>query len=114
MGRWRSPGTKGVVLVVALGLLAAGCAMRQRKVIHDLEHPAPVNCNTAEGDLRVLQSEKANVAERIAEGVTAVAPAGAALGILTWTEPTKIKVAAGEYNKMIDKRMAQIRQEYGL
>jgi hypothetical protein len=55
-----------------------------------------------------------SVVERIAEGVTAVAPAGAALGILTWTEPTKIRVAVGEYNKMIDKRMAQIRQEYGL
>ncbi len=90
-----------------------GCAVQQSDVIHDLEHPHPVSCGTAEGDIRVLESEKANVAERIAEGVTAVAPAGAALGILTWTEPTKIEVAAGAYNKMIDERIALIRRQCG-
>jgi hypothetical protein len=61
-----------------------------------------------------LQGEKAHVAERVVEGVTAITPAGAALGILTWTEPTKFRVATGEYNKMIDKRIAQIKQECGI
>ena len=81
-----------------------------QRIVHDLENPAPVNCNTAAGDIRVLQSEK----ERAAEGVSAIVPAGAALGILMWTEPTKIKVATGEYNEMIDKRIAQIKAEYGI
>ena len=94
--------------------LIGGCAMSQKKVLHTLENPAPVNCATAEGDLRVLQSEKANVAERIVEGATSITPAGAALGILMLTETTKWKVAAGEYNKMIDKRMALINAECGL
>ena len=88
--------------------------MSQRKVEHTLENPAPVNCATAEGDLRVLRGEKANVAERIAEGVSSLRPAGAALGILTLTETTKWKVAAGEDNKMIDKRIAQIKAECGI
>jgi hypothetical protein len=106
---------KRIVLVAALlGALSLGCAMQQGSVMHTLEHPAPVNCGTAEGDLRVLQSEKANVLERMGEGLTSITPAGAALGILTWTEPTKIEVATGEYNKMIDKRIAQIKQECGL
>lgn len=105
---------KKVLVGVVGSLLLVGCAMQQRSVMHTLEHPAPVNCATSEGDIRVLNSEKANVAERIAEGVTSVAPAGAALGILTWTEPTKIEVAAGEYNKMLDKRIAQIKQECGI
>ncbi len=95
-------------------LLVGGCAMSQKKVEHSLENPGPVNCATAEGDVRVLEGEKAHVAERIAEGVTALTPAGAAMGILTWTEPTKLRVATGKYNEMIDKRIAQIKQECGL
>ena len=95
-------------------LLVGGCATKQKKVEHTLENPAPVNCQTAEADLRVLEGEKAHVGERIADGVTAIVPAGAALGILTWTEGTKIKVATGEYNKMIDKRIAQIKEECGM
>jgi hypothetical protein len=103
------------ILAAVLGtLLIGGCATQQKKVLHTVENPAPVNCATAEGDLRVLESEKANVVERIAEGVSSLTPAGAALGILTLTETTKWKVAAGEYNKMIDKRMAQIKEECGL
>ncbi len=103
---------------LALGLVLAvaslGCAMKQKKVEHTLENPAPVHCASAEGDIRVLESEKASVATRIAEGVTAIVPAGAALGILTWTEPTKIRVATGKYNKMIEARIAKIQEECGL
>jgi hypothetical protein len=103
------------ILAAILGiLLVSGCAMHQKKVMHTIENPAPVNCATAEGDLRVLQSEKTNVAEQILEGVTSLTPAGAALGILTLTETTKWKVAVGEYNKMLDKRMAQIKAECSL
>ena len=88
--------------------------MKQKKVMADLESPPPIDCETAEGDLRVLNSEKAHVGERILEGVTAIVPAGAVLGIITWTEPTKIKVATGAYNHAIDKRINEIKQECGL
>jgi hypothetical protein len=54
------------------------------------------------------------VAGQILEGVTSLTPAGAALGILTLTETTKWKVAVGKYNKMLDKRMAEIKAECGL
>ncbi len=106
---------KRKIVAALLGmLLVGGCAMSQKKVEHTLENPAPVHCATAEGDVRVLQGEKAHVAERIVEGVSALTPAGFALGILTWTEPTKLRVATGEYNKMLDKRIAQIQEECGL
>jgi len=103
------------MIVAVLGiLLVSGCAMHQKKVMHTLENPAPVNCAMAEGDLRVLEGEKTHVAQQILEGVSSLTPAGAAIGILTLTETTKWKVAVGEYNKMIDRRMAQIREECGL
>jgi len=61
-----------------------GKAYHQKNVEKTLKQP--VNCATAEGDLRILKSEKSNVAERMAEGVTAIAPAGIVIGVVTDTE----------------------------
>ena len=76
--------------------LVIGCAeQHQKKVYSELENQPAINCATAEGDLRLLNHEKANVAERIGEGVTAVAPAGLVIGLVTGTETTKARVAVG-------------------
>ncbi len=101
-------------LAALVGSLSGGCAMEQKKVVEELKQPAPINCATAAGDLRVLQSEKANVAERIAEGATSIYPAGAVLGIIMGTEGTKLEVAVGKYNQMIDQRMAEIKSTCGI
>ena len=93
--------------------LAQGCAIEQKKEEKAAEQ-MPVNCATADGDLRVLRSEKANVVQRIAEGVTMIYPAGAVLGILTGTERTKYQVATGEYNKALDKKIAEIQSQCGV
>ncbi len=74
----------------------------------------PINCATAEGDIRMLEHEKAHVAQEVAEGVTAIFPAGLVLGVVTGTEKTKVKVAIGDYNKMIDKRIAEIKEKCGV
>ena len=102
---------KNTLIIILVSLfITTGCAMKQKKVEKELgEHP-PVNCATADGDLRLLDHEKANVVERIAEGITALAPAGIVIGVITWTEPTKYRVAVGTYNEMIDKRIAVIKQ----
>jgi hypothetical protein len=62
----------------------------------------------------MLQQEKANVVERIAEGATSIYPGGLVLGLVTGTEGTKMKVAIGEYNDMIDSRIAAIKTTCGL
>lgn len=74
----------------------------------------PVNCATADGDLRVLRSEKTHVAEEIALGVTAIYPAGLIVGLLTGTEGTKLQVATGEYNKKLDAKIAEIQSACGV
>jgi hypothetical protein len=94
--------------VLALTLTSA-CAMKQKKVEEQLAKPGPINCATADGDVRVLQSEKANVVQRIAEGVTAIYPASMVLGTVMGIEGTKAKVAIGEYNNQIDARIAEIK-----
>src|SRR5262245_62074759 len=100
--------------VALAGAIASACALQQRDVAEQLETRAPINCATAEGDRRVLQSEKVNLAERIAEGVTAVTPAGVVLGAAAGTERTELRVATGKYNTMIDARIAEIVHACGI
>src|SRR5262245_13797332 len=93
--------------------LAQGCAIEQKKEEKAAEQ-MPVNCATADGDLRVLRGEKAHVAEQVAMGVTAIYPAGLVIGLLTGTEGTKIQVATGEYNKKLDAKIAEIQSTCGV
>jgi hypothetical protein len=100
--------------VAAIAAAVGGCAMQQQQVEQSLQDPKRIDCRTADGDIRVLQSEKANVAQRIAEGATAIYPAGLVVGVATGTEGTKLSVATGDYNQMIDARIADIRAKCGL
>ena len=104
--------TSKTALVILLAIFLSACATGQKKVIKELQQP--INCATAEGDIRALEHEKAHVAERIAEGVTAIVPISMVVGVVAGTEGTKYKVATGEYNKMIDKRIAEIKSQCGL
>ena len=74
----------------------------------------PINCATAEGDIRVLRGEKTNAAQEAAAGATAIAPAGIVMGLVTGTENTKLQVATGEYNQMIDRKISDIRRTCGM
>jgi hypothetical protein len=101
-----------MILMVALVILVTGCSDKYKKA--ETQMKQPINCATAEGDIRMLMHEKAHVTDEIESGVTAIFPAGAVVGIVTKTEGTKLKVATGEYNKMIDKRIAEIKKECGV
>jgi hypothetical protein len=104
----RSAMAGGSLMVV----LAAGCAMQEQQTLQSLDQP--INCRTAEGDIRVLQSEKANAVQQLASGASAIAPAGIVVGVLTGTEATKLTVAAGDYNNQIDARIAAIQSRCGV
>ena len=102
-----------VILLGCVVMLMPSCAaFRQKEVMEEMKEP--INCDTAEGDIRILQQEKANLAQQILMGVTAITPAGIVIGIVTRTEKTKILVATGEYDKMIDERIAEIKEECGV
>ena len=102
---------KVIVLVCAVMLLPA-CAGKYKKAEQDVKKP--INCANAEGDIRVLENEKAHVAEQIADGVSAIHPASLVLNLITKTEGEKIKVATGKYDKMIDEKIAEIKQTCGI
>ena len=105
------------VLMTAMAIcmvvsLVACVANKQKQVEQEMKQP--INCATAEGDIRTLEHEKAHTAEQIAEGVTALVPASIVVGIVTGTEEEKLKVGTGEYNKMIDQRIAEIKKTCGI
>ena|SRR5271168_4816860 len=99
----------------ALGLaaLVAGCAAQYKKTEARVQE-MPVNCATADGDIRTLQNEKLNVAQQIGAGVSMVAPIGLVVGLVQGTQGTKWRVTTGEYNKALDTKVAEIQQTCGV
>lgn len=71
----------------------------------------PINCATAEGDIRALNSEKDYAQKQQAASVVAVTPAGALFGLATGTEQTRLEVLSGDYEKMIDARVDAIQSK---
>jgi len=71
----------------------------------------PVNCTTAEGDIRALESEKAYTGKMIGAGVLAVVPISLIEGVVTGTEGNRIKIATGDYDKKLDEKIKQIKSE---
>ena len=105
---------KTMVVTVALLIGLAGCASEYKtegkeEAAAKKEATMPVNCKTAEGDLRMLNSEKASTAKEAQAGATAVVPIGLVAGLVTGTEGEKAQVATGEYNKALDAAIAHIK-----
>ena len=96
-----------------LVLVFAGCeSTKYQQGERNLSRP--INCATAEGDIRMLQHEKAHVQDQILAGAKAIMPASAVVGLVTGSEGGNLSMATGDYNKKIDERIAQIKQECGL
>ena len=101
-----------VALSICALLLGAACSPISRTAKQELAQP--VNCRTAEGDIRVLNHEKAHVEKQVASGIMAVTPAGIVTGVVTGTEVDKIQVATGDYDRQIDRKIAEIKRVCGL
>lgn len=103
---------KSLYLSAVFLSLCAACSPISQQAEQNLAKP--IDCRTAPGDIRVLQSEKANVLTQIASGVTAIQPAAAVIGVVSGTEGAKLEVASGDYNKMIDQKIAAIKNACGM
>ena len=96
-----------LVLIIGMLPLALACNPISKRAKTELAQP--VNCATAKEDIRILTAEKASVEEQFLNGVMAVTPAGAAIGILTMTEDEKLEVAIGDYNHRINRKIHEIK-----
>ncbi len=73
------------------------------------EMAKPVDCATAKEDIAVLESEKASVGRQMVAGVRSVFPIAAVAGLLTGDYNDRAKVATGQYNDDLEKKIRQIR-----
>ncbi len=103
---------KTPITILVIALAVAACSPQSKEAKQEMAKP--VNCATAEGDIRMLEGEKAHVGKEILAGVSSFAPAGFVVGIATGTEGEKLEVAGGEYNKKIEAKIAEIKSTCGL
>ena len=75
---------------------------------------APIDCNTAEQDIALLEQERASTAEQIGAGIRTIMPIGAAAALLRGDMEDRASVTTGEYNQMIDFKIEDIRRACGL
>jgi uncharacterized protein YceK len=101
---------KKIVLVAIMIILVAGCSSPiSKQAKQDLAKP--ISCGNAEGDIRALNAEKSHVSSQMAAGVKAIVPISLVFHVVDGTEGDEAKVATGEYNKMIDKKIAEYKQQ---
>ena len=103
---------KKIVLTIIVMLFATGCSPISKESKENLAQP--VNCATAPADLRALEAEKTHVAEQIAAGVTGIVPISLVVNLAKGTEKDHFTVATGDYNDMLDKKIADIKMTCGL
>ena len=98
------------VTLVLVGALLTGCMSKAAIRKGEADAKKPINCATAEADIRMLESEKAHGAQQITAGVTSIVPIGFVLNAVQGKELDSIKVGIGEYNRMLDKKIAEIKR----
>ena len=89
-----------------------GCATISEEAKYEIDKP--VDCSTAEYDIKILEGAKASAGKQALSGVRAVLPAGAVVGILSGDYKNRAKVATGQYNKDIDAKIQQIKDTCGM
>ncbi len=97
-----------VLFAVFACLVSAGVSAATEAERH------PVNCATAEGDLRAIEAEKKHAEDKQLESVAAITPAGALLGLVTGTEHKRLQMLSGDYVKQLDARAAEIKETCNL
>lgn len=98
--------------VVMMSMLLSACVSSDKKMEADVKKP--VNCATAQADIKTLQAEKASTMQKIGAGFETVIPISLVVGVASGTEGTNAKIAAGDYNKMIDQKITDIQTQCGV
>src|SRR5688572_29961380 len=94
-------------LLMALGLLLAGCAtpMTMREI-----HAVKPNCARIDRQIAALEKEKRENDQRLLAGIQSVAPALAAINIVAGTYGRNVAIATGDWAKAIDRKLAELRR----
>jgi len=99
--------------IMILLALVAGCSAQapvpEKQVQASLAQP--IDCSTAQADIKTLSSEKARTSQEIENGVSSIIPVGAVAHLLGGSESESFEIGTGEYNKKLDAKIAEIRKQ---
>ena len=95
-----------LVAVLPLLLFLVSCAAISEESRYYMDKP--IDCFTAEADIKSLKKAKASSVKRIASGVRTVAPAAAVVSIVRKDWWNNKKVASGQYNLAIDEKITEL------
>lgn len=98
---------KWLLMLTGIALLATACASQSEDAT--MAQSAPINCATAEADLRVLRSEQSHAMEQAMGGGRTMVPSG----LVTEPEYTTGPVGAGQYSDYLNNRIGQIEETCG-
>ena len=104
---------KSLTSIMFLLALIAGCSAQapapEKQVQASLEKS--IDCSTAQADIKALNSEKARTSQEIEAGASSIIPIGAVAHLFGGSEKESFEIGTGEYNKKLDAKIAEIRQQ---
>ena len=103
---------KKLSLLVGLALLS-GCGAPISEEARQMK-AKPIDCADAKQDIAALRSERASVLRRVGAGARFIIPVAAVVNIFREGSGNEAvedrrRVAAGDYNKAIDAKIAEIK-----
>ena len=106
--------TTMTIMAIFLCTLFTACASQKTVDKGMQDAKMPINCSSAVADIRVLESEKTHASEQLATGVTTIIPIGLFTSAVTGDTGKNVSVATGDYNKMLDDKIAEIKKTCGV
>ena len=104
---------KTLTPIIILILLVAGCSAHapapEKQVQASLDKS--IDCSTAQADIETLTSEKARTSQEIENGASSIIPIGAVTHLFGGSEKESFEIGTGEYNKKLDAKIAEIKQQ---
>ena len=98
-----------IILLVLLAGCSSNAPAPEKQVQASLDKP--VDCSTAQADIQLLNSEKARTSQEIEDGASSIIPIGAVAHLFGGSEKESYEIGTGEYNKKLDKKIAEIKQQ---
>ena len=107
---------KVMTSIIIFSALLAGCTSSapapQEEVQENLAKS--IDCSTAAADIQTLTGEKARTSQEIEAGASSIIPVGAVAHMFGGSEKESFAVGTGEYNKKLDAKIAEIKQQCNL
>lgn len=103
--------TTGILLALLVGCSAQAPAP---EAVVQANLTKPIDCSTAAADIQTLTGEKARTSQEIEDGASSIIPVGAVAHMFGGSEKDSFEIGTGEYNKKLDAKIAQIKQQCNL